>query len=218
MCHFDGSDMSEGLDSMLSCLKTLSPTNSNKFNLYVVGGFQDSRKISQDVTNELFELFIESADEFHLKLCVVTKLNDTLKNNVHFPNAYGFGYNLKTQSVFMCNRFVDKGPDLVARSARHFSPNGNMNIFNSEDSTLVIGPFDYEPIQHADQLHRMPDHVLLKYFSTSPEQEPPEFVCNLKKTFQIMVEHPEPCRTYFKDMKPFVYGKLEDGSWQLLDQ
>lgn len=203
---------------MLASHKTISPDTNQRFNLYMVGGFQDSREISQQVTHDLFNIFMESPVEFHLKLCIVTKLNDIItNNNVHFPNAYGFGYNIKTQSIFMCNQFCDKGPDLVARSARHFSSNGNMNIFNHDSSTLTIGPFDYDPIQQADQLHKVPDHVLLKYFSTSPEQEPPDFIHNLKRTFKIMIEHPEPLRTYFKDMKPLVYVKLEDGSWQLVD-
>lgn len=209
--------MNAGFTSMLASLKTLSP-DSSKFDIYVIGGFIDSRKISQDVTAQLFDIFIKTNDKFVLKLCLVTKLNDTIKENIHYPNAYGLAYNIKTSSVFMCNCFKEKGPDLIARSARHFSPNGNMNIFDIFKSQLTIGPFDYEKIKKAELLLKLPNHVLLKYFSTSPDQEPPEFVNNLKNTFRIMIEHPDPYETYFKDMQPFIYDKHDDGSWKLVHE
>lgn len=199
---------------MIKSLKALNP-ESTKFDLYIVGGFTDSRKISFDVTLELFNIFREAVEDLHLKLCVVTKLNDTIKDAIHFPMAYGLGYNIKTECVFMCNNFVDKGPDSIARSARHFSSNGNMNIFDTLNSKLTIGPFDYEPIDQCDRLIEFPEKVLLKYFSTSPNQEPANFVTNLKKTFRIMCDHPKPCDTYFKNMQPFIYIKKEDGSWEL---
>jgi hypothetical protein len=44
-----------------------------------------------------------------------------VKNNRNFPIAYGLGYNVKTTQIFMCNKFLDKGPDLSVRGARHFS-------------------------------------------------------------------------------------------------
>ncbi len=206
--------METGLHEIVSSLKALNSEN-HTFDLYIIGGFIDPRNISQKVTAELFKLFIDSDDEFHLKLCVVTELNDTIRNGIHYPNAYGLGYNIKTSSAFKCNKFLEKGPDLTVRSARHFSQNGNMNIFNTQSSKLVIGPFDYDPIQYVNRLIQLPDSVLLEYFSTSPEQEPEDFVINLKKTFRCMIEHPKPCLTYFIDSKPFVYSKQEDGSWCL---
>ncbi len=63
-------------------------------------------------------------------MCQVTKSNDVLKNNIHFPIAYGFGYNLKNKRAFMCNKFLDKGPDSNVRSARHFTDNNVRLIFN----------------------------------------------------------------------------------------
>jgi len=220
LCHFDGSDMLEGLQSLINSLKSLnetSSTNSSNFDLYIVGGFIDNRHISNDVTLNLFKLFINSSENFYLKLCIVSEQNDIIKNGIHYPIAYGFGYNIKTKNIFMCNKFIDKGPDLEVRSARHFSSNGNMNIYDSLNSRLVIGPFDYEPISQVKLLARLPDSVLLKYFSTSPDQEPPEFINNLKKTFCIMIEHPEPLISYFRNMKSFVYCKNDNGSWDLFE-
>jgi len=206
--------MKTGLNEMVACLKALN-AGTQIFDLYIMGGFIDSRKISQEVTNELFKLFIDSSDSFYLKLCAVTELNDTLRNEIHYPKAYGLGYNIKTSSVFKCNKFSDKGPDLTIRNARHFSQNGNMNIFKTLTSQLAIGPFDYDPIEYADRLIKLPDKLLLKYFSTSPEQEPDHFIDNLRQTFKCMIEHPNPCLTYFINSRTFVYSKQEDGSWKL---
>ena len=54
-----------------------------------------------------------------------------------------------------------------------------------------------------------------KHFSTSPEQEPPEFVANLKESFKMMIAHPNPYTTYFRNGRPNVYTKQIDGSWKL---
>lgn len=52
----------------------------------------------------------------------------------------------------------------------------------------------------------------LQYFSTSPEQEPDDFTENLKKSFQAMIDFPNPIETYFNN-KPKVYKKHADGNW-----
>jgi hypothetical protein len=55
-------------------------------------------------------------------------LNNTVKNSLNFPIVYGICYNIKTQSIFVCNEFAYKGPDLGVRGARHFSNNGVCKI------------------------------------------------------------------------------------------
>lgn len=48
-----------------------------------------------------------------------------------------------------------------------------------------------------------------KHFSTSPEQEPADFVKNFKQSLRIMIEHPKPLKTYFINQKPKIYYRLE---------
>jgi hypothetical protein len=63
-----------------------------------------------------------------VKLFCCTELNDELKSNIHYPVIYGICYNIKTKKIFKCNNFEYKGPDLQARSARHFSHNKVVRI------------------------------------------------------------------------------------------
>lgn len=83
----------------------------------------------------------------------------------------------------MCNKFLDKGPDLNVRGARHFSEPEvkfftflifktkkfkffvclqNLNIYDTLNNKLVIGPFNYESIDYADRCVRLPKTALLK--------------------------------------------------------
>lgn len=212
LCHFDGSDMSNGADAMINSLKKLNDSSQIEFNLYIIGGFNDPKKYSIKTTLSLMEIFMQSTEKFNLKLCLVTKLNNLVKNNINFPIAYGLGYNIKKSQVYMCNDFKEKGPDQGVRGARHFSESENLCIYDPIKYRLVIGPFNYESMEHADHYIRLPKNTLLKYFSTSPEQEPPEFVDNLKRTFQTMINYPDPLTSYFNH-KPNVYKRHVDGQW-----
>ena len=61
MCHFDGTDVQGGIEDMLESLKNQRQPSSSvasrdvsSFSLYVAGGFDDDRRSSIDLTNELF--------------------------------------------------------------------------------------------------------------------------------------------------------------------
>ena len=100
----------------------------------------------------------------------------------------------------------------------------------------MIGPFNYDPMEYVGNYIQLPDALLLKvklncvklrlknklffffsylkkYFSTSPEQEPRDFIDSLKNTFKAMIEYPNPLATYFKQNAPNVYRKEENGKW-----
>lgn len=138
--------MSNGLENMLGELKKLRPSESDgePYSLYIAGGFDDDQNSSIDLSIKLFskirvskcdhfkrlfafnhfkELFARSSHILHLKMCIVTKLNDSIVRGVHYPIVYGLGYNIKERTAFKCNRFIDKGPDMLARSAKHYSTN-----------------------------------------------------------------------------------------------
>ncbi|CAF0728157.1 unnamed protein product [Brachionus calyciflorus] len=215
LCHLDGSDTHGGLNQMVESLKALrtNTDDSSEFSVFLVGGFEDSNNSSQELTNQIFDALLNRSEIFNLKLCINTKLNSIKLNNVNFPMIYGLGYEIKNKKVFMCNKFLDKGPDFLARSARHFSTNGNMNIYDPVECKLIIRPFSYKVYDYIPQCIDLPENVLLKYFSTSPEQEPAHFSANLREVFKFMCKHPKPLKTYFINNEPFIYVKKDDGSW-----
>ncbi|RNA33131.1 N-terminal asparagine amidohydrolase [Brachionus plicatilis] len=152
-------------------------------------------------------------EKFNLKLCINTELNTTNRNGINYPIIYGIGYEIKNKKAFWCNKFLNKGPDMLARSARHFSDGGNIQIYDPLSHKLTIGPFSYVSDFVKDCLS-LPRKSLLRYFSTSPEQEPVHFVDNLLETFKFMYDHQSPLETYFINNKPKIYSKQLDGSWK----
>jgi hypothetical protein len=94
-----------------------------------------------------------------------------------------------------------------------------MNIYDHEKCLLKIGPFSYEPFDYATEiLQKADDRFLLKYFSTSPEQEPQDFCSNLRMGFKAMVDHPKPQDTYFKNNQAKFYKRVKGQiEWQLID-
>jgi hypothetical protein len=93
-----------------------------------------------------------------LKLCCVSKLNNVKMNKTNFPIVYGIGkniffglsnfyrcismfqfvaaYNIKTKTVFKCNKFEYKGPDLAIRYARYFTDSG-VSSFRYDSAGLL---------------------------------------------------------------------------------
>jgi hypothetical protein len=51
-----------------------------------------------------------------------------------------------------------------------------------------------------------------KNFSTSPEQEPEDFINNLKESFNAMITYINPHVTYFNN-KSNIYIKQSNGTW-----
>lgn len=62
MCHFDGQDIKKGLENMMNSLISLRCDTSNAnekeaFLLYIVGGFNDDRNMSINLTFRIFSIF-----------------------------------------------------------------------------------------------------------------------------------------------------------------
>ena len=60
LCHFDGSDLDGGVKAMTESLKLLNSNSqtSHTYSLYIVGGFDDSKHSSIELTVKLFGITI----------------------------------------------------------------------------------------------------------------------------------------------------------------
>ena len=67
-------------------------------------------------------------------------LIDKIKVNLNKIDFVCLGYDIKNKKIFTCNKFLEKGPDLRARSARHFSNGGvrTNDYFNLFQNTLYL--------------------------------------------------------------------------------
>ena len=55
-----------------------------------------------------------------------------------------------------------------------------------------------------------------QHLSTSPEQEPPNYVSHVRGSLSILRDHPEPQKTLFT-RGPRIYRKNQQGQWTLVD-
>lgn len=218
LSHFDGCGMDEGLESMIAKMLTTSrgAPEGGRIEAHVIGGFIDDRKESVNLFQNLFDIFRQSRHDIHIITACVCDANDVIKpNGIHYPLLYGVGVNCKTGALFPAT-FPDKGPDTALRSARHFTGQTRkrvLDIYDAKNKKLVIEAFEFDPWEEARLWLIQPDDFILNYLSTSPNQEPMDFVPTLKETLRFIVENPSLSKDVFPDGASRVFEKDADGKW-----
>jgi len=217
LSHLDGSDTEGAVQGMLSGIQrlTIGSPEGGRIECSIVGGFLDDRCESGDVAEKLFMTLQNRMEHIHLKLVCSCEANDRISaDGVHFPLIYGVAVDCKSGAIFPAS-FPDKGPDLALRSARHFvgsTRRHSANVYDPQRQLLVIEPFEFEPWDEVGLWLRQSDDFLLKYLSTSPDQEPPDFVANLRRTLEFIWRNPS-LKGFFINGCPREYRKGRDGSW-----
>ncbi|XP_078610871.1 protein N-terminal asparagine amidohydrolase-like [Branchiostoma floridae x Branchiostoma japonicum] len=216
VAHFDGAGTREGIRDMMANLGQLTQNcTEGRLELHLVGGFCDDRCMSEQLTLELIEEFNRVKDNICLQTACVSELNDVVKDQVHWPVIYGIAVDVRSGEMFPA-KFTDKGPDQALRHARNYTGKHEMlNIYDSTKRELNIGPFHYERFHDADRWLEQPDRIILKYLSTSPLVEPPDFVENTRAALKFLLEHPHPVETVFPRGRGKVYRRNTAGQWEL---
>ncbi|XP_060634218.1 protein N-terminal asparagine amidohydrolase [Anolis sagrei] len=214
LTHCDGSDTEMEVLLMMNAIKMLSSnTECGRLEVHLVGGFNDDRHLSQQLTNQLLRAFDSLQDSIHLVTFCVTDLNDRQEKGNHFPFIYGIGVNVKTGEVFHAT-FPDRGPAEDLRSASILTGAKMVNIYDSRKEELRIGPYFWMPFPHVDFWLQQDDEHILQNLSTSPVAEPPHFVSHIRATLMYLKEHPFPDKTLFPSRRPWIYRKNSDGLWE----
>lgn len=215
LCHIDsGSAISEGARDLLKKVQDLSINYPDgRYELHVVGGFQDSHGYSEENSISLLHAFHKLPEQIDLVLACICELNSTHRGGICWPKFYGLGVNVKTGEIFPAT-FPDKGPEMALRSARHFTGAHQMlDVYDCHLGLLRIGPFSYEPLRGVDLWLEQADDFILRHLSTSPEVEPPHFVLQVRASLKYIRDHPFPLVTIFRDNRPHFYRKDENGAW-----
>ncbi|XP_062513870.1 protein N-terminal asparagine amidohydrolase-like [Corticium candelabrum] len=201
LSHLDGSRVADCVAKMVeSCgdeAERILGGTDRKFDVFLVGGFDDERHTSVGLSNETLRALQSQPHHLILNLACITGLNDRMDGRYHKPIVYGIGVDIQTGDIFPAS-FTDKGPDEALRSARIFSNNEEtMSIYNPSTCEITIPPFDYTDFPGGDTWLHLPDSVILQNLSTSPHAEPPHFVSSVKATIRYMGKHPRPRETIF---------------------
>ena len=192
--------------------------------LYVVGGYQDERNMSSDLSIELLKYIMESQERFLLKIFAVGSLNTTRvtaevsENSHNAPILYGAAIEIASGQVIPA-RFPYRGPDETLRHLR-LSFCGRKDTFsdpyNHETGEIVVPAFSVNPnIENLTYYMRLPDKTFLQFMSTSPKVEPPYFVENQKKIFRTAIQNPNMYKDIFPGRCNRVWKLHKEKGWVL---
>ncbi|KAM4595697.1 protein N-terminal asparagine amidohydrolase isoform 2-T2 [Fundulus diaphanus] len=217
LAHCDGSSTWSEIQLVTKAVTSLSNVRDDgRFELHLVGGFNDDGKTSQKISLSILAAFQKLEEEIHLETCCITEMNDVAVNGIHRPTVYGIGVNVKTGEVFPAS-FPHKGPAEELRSARTFTGGEMAGIYDSSRGLVEIGPCHWTPDMDIAFWLSQSDDTILKYLSTSPKAEPPHFVQHMKSTIQFLLSHPD-SDSLFPGGLPQLYRRSESGAWERLVQ
>ncbi|XP_043229566.1 protein N-terminal asparagine amidohydrolase-like [Amphibalanus amphitrite] len=215
LTHLDACEHEESLQTILQRIAELSMGYpAGRVQLHLVGGYRDSRGVSEEATLSLLNALSKSPYEVDLVTCCLGDLNTIIRAGMNWPVVYGVGVNVETGELFPAT-FPDKGPEMALRSARFYTGGHQvLDIYDCQQGLLRIGPFNYEPLRAVDLWLQQSDEVLLKHLSTSPEVEPPHFAMQVRTSLKHIQEHPFPAITIFPDGRPHYFRKDQlSGQW-----
>lgn len=161
--------------------------------IHILGGFEDADSTSSGISNWLMNLLAKIAHEerdfirMTLKTCAITSIND---NGYACPIGRGLGIDLRTGKAFLSK--VDEevaGPASQLRSVRLWSGSRTLSIIHTSKSNDVrIHPFAYKSFPEVSQLLQLPDFVMLRFTSTSPDVEEPNFCTLARSTLRFLLD------------------------------
>lgn len=218
LSHLDGSQVNNCITKMLkSCseeaLGASASKHDSKFDAFMVGGFDDDRRTSIDLSNKTIKALQSQPHSITLQLACITGLNDRIEGGHHKPIIYGVGVDVQTGSLFPAS-FVNRGPDMELRMARIFTGSDEtLSIYDPSSREMRIGPFDYRDFPRGDMWLGAPDHVILENLSTSPYAEPPHFVESTKAAIRYILDHPRPREKVFANQPRCYILDLQTDKW-----
>merc|ERR1719193_1282160 len=140
----------EDLASMLTKLgchnsPPTTPTNNNsnnptspKLQLHLIGGFADTKNVSESLLTPVLALLHRTPHHLHLTTCCIGHMATTVARNnsgsangngAPWPAVYGVGVSVKSGALFPA-AFLDRGPDLDMRLARTLTGGETVGILD----------------------------------------------------------------------------------------
>nr|CAH7718030.1 unnamed protein product [Callosobruchus chinensis] len=215
LAHLDNPPgVEKAVEKIIKNLQHLSDACSQgKYDIYLVGGYQDPKGLSEQLFGEIFKTVQKLPQEIHLKLACIGEANTVVKNRTPWPKVYGVAVKIDTGEIFPAT-FEEKGPDEILRHVKILAGTSDiMNIYDNQSNIIKIGPFSYTPFHGMEYLLKVSDEVVLQHTSTSPDVEPSDYVTNIKKAVQFMIEHPKATDVFQENKSHFFCRDENSGLW-----
>jgi len=90
------------------------------------------------------------------------------------------------------------------------------SVYNHETGEFIIPSFKVRTLSpDYEFLTRVPDHVILQNFSTSPKVEPAYFSSEVRDSIKMVLAHPQIEKSIFREKRPKIYKRNKDSIWTL---
>ncbi|KAF8021730.1 hypothetical protein BT93_G2008 [Corymbia citriodora subsp. variegata] len=240
IAHLDSPAIVEmGLAQMLS--QTFGHDLQDEMDVNVVGGFEDAsleqinRSDGSEIHGEvdgyslplcikLIETLLRRREKFHIQTFLVLGHNTRRDaNGLAYPIITGCLVETSNGSVFpACFDRTSRCPDEVVRRIRITACGEDpswrgklLETYHTQDDKFIIAPcyWSQSQLQIATQLRHLSDSQILLMCSTSPYAEGPEFVDNVRRQFDYIIEQPD-WRKTFPERQPRVFERNGQGGWR----
>ncbi|XP_004488479.1 protein N-terminal asparagine amidohydrolase isoform X2 [Cicer arietinum] len=240
VAHMDSPKIVEmGLSQMLSLL--VDDSLETEFDVHLIGGFEEVSP--QHANGSVVSESDEDLDGYSFPLCSkIVHTLWSREEKFHIRTTCVLGHNTKrdcdenTYPIF--NGFVvetasgtvipacfdrsSRCPDEIVRRIRvsvsyeDTSLNGKLlETYETNTDCFKIAPccWTLRQYQIASALQHYSDSEILSICSTSPTAEGPDFVDNLRRQWNYLIEHPHWTETFPKK-QPRAFSRSADRSWK----
>jgi len=208
---------------------TVEPA-AKPLDLFIVGGFEDDRGVSDRLSFEILNYFATNRQPFRIQLCCIGKVNTTgavsrafpSQGRVASPLAYGAAMDIFTGRIFRA-KYQIKGPDETLRHVKLLYADGehdadSMEIYNYASGMVQIKEFRLrgDTPDYMEYLLSIPPTEYLKRCSTSPYVEPPGFYDLSREAMKYALNQQQnPCEYNHLTIKTRQWKRQADGHWGL---
>lgn len=226
--HFDGNDTKDGLNRIIegvieltndwarrNNLNQLQLHNQYKFEIYLIGGFEDARNISIDVVMQLLECLHETSVELHLRTACICSNNTYYQDHIPYPCVTGLICEVRTGRIAPAS-FTFQGPLEEVRRLRFATkpPLIMHSIYNPYNKILEIKPYDWTLTDDTiQQLLGLNTNSFLHFWSTSPLAEKPNFVPSCKVALKFLKDNRN---SLFPGGRSYKFIRT-NGKWKLVE-
>ncbi|TKY49522.1 N-terminal asparagine amidohydrolase [Spatholobus suberectus] len=240
VAHMDSPKIVEmGLSQMLSSL--VDNSLETELDVHLIGGFEDVSLqhakgttvlespadldgYSSPLCSKIVHTLWSREEKFHIKTICVLGHNTRRDSD---GNTYPFfnGFVVETKTGIIIPAIFDRTsrcPDEIVRrirvSASNEDANWNGKLLETYDcgtDCFKIAPCRWTLRQYhiALSLLNYSDSEILSICSTSPTAEALDFVDNLKREWNYLIEHPHWTETFPKK-QPHTFARSSDGKWR----
>lgn len=226
--HFDGNDTKEGLRRIINGVaeittdwarqNSISHTDLNeryRYEIHLIGGFEDGRGISLDVITQLIECLSETNFELHLKTMCIFDSNTYYRDGIPLPSIIGLICDARTGQILPAS-FSFQGPlEEIRRLRFSMRPPMIMNlVYSSITRILEIKPYEWTMTNDTiEQLMGLNTNSFLHYLSTSPLAEKPTYVPSCKAALKFLKDNRN---SLFCSGRSYKFIRYDD-HWKLVE-